>query len=145
MGYRHEAIFSNSQWPCYYDGTYIVFFDLKLFVLINRSIKPCKYFPVAYVISHIYIFNFVFLNMHVCLWNNAGFHWDDHIILQVLAIEFILLAIDFVPLANEFILLANEFVPLADEFVALAFEFVTLAWKFLHNKIGSWNEHENKM
>jgi len=65
--------------------------------------------------------------------------------LQVLAIEFVLLAIDFIPLANEFILLAIEFIPFAIEFVTLAFEFVALAWKFVHNKIGSWSKHENKM
>ena len=42
------------------------------------------------------------------------------LIIQVLAIEFVLLAIDFVPLANEFVLLANEFVLLVIEFGALA-------------------------
>jgi len=48
-------------------------------------------------------------------------------------------------LAFEFVLLANNFVLLAIEFVPLAFEFIPLARKFVHNKVGSWSEHENKM
>ena len=48
---------------------HIVFVDLKLPSLIAGPINPCKYFPVACVISQII---FVFFNIHACV-NYAGF------------------------------------------------------------------------
>ena len=55
---------------------------------------------------------------------------ENNKFLRVLAIEFVLLAIEFVPLANS---------------SCCQIEFVALAFEFIHNKIGSWSKHKNKM
>ena len=51
--------FLSFPWPGEYDG--IIFVDLKLPSLIASLINPCKYSPVACMISQI-ILNFIFFS-----------------------------------------------------------------------------------